>query len=86
MVMLGNLTITQLEDRTGWTFEKDDRQWLEEHRTSLADFDDDDKFHIFDIPQQIVVGSKIKDEFIKLIMKYENATPSKARIGVGVKN
>ena len=60
-IFLGNLDINRLEKLTGWKFNKEDKEWLEKHRTDTADFKDLTKFHIFDIPTHIIIGIDIKD-------------------------
>lgn len=77
-VFLGNETISDLERRTGYVFSDEDRKWLESHRQDKADIEyNSDKFHIFDIPFAIHVAEPISDYLLKLLMKYEEAKPSK---------
>lgn len=64
-VRFGNLTISQFEKRTEVTFSEEDRVWLEEHRQDSANYDDPDKFHIFDMPFGIMTGRKCSDELVK---------------------
>ena len=84
--MLGNLTVEKFEKDAGWVFSEEDKKWLEEHRTNEADFKDSDKFHIFDIPYAIVVGSEIVGDFMKIIHKYNNEKCCETRIAISQKN
>ena len=77
-VYLGNQTIFDLERRTGYVFSDEDRKWLELHRQDKAEIDfNSDKFHIFDLPFAIQAAEPISDYLLKLLMKYEETTPSK---------
>ena len=76
-VSLGNLTVEELEKRTGYRFSSRDRAWLEDHRQDLADVKfDSDKFHIFDIPFSIQCAESIYKELLDLLKKYETIKPS----------
>lgn len=75
---LGNLTIDQLEKRTGFVFSDKDRSWLESHRQDLADVKfDSDKFHIFDLPFMIQAAEPIGDFMLKMLTKYNDKSPAK---------
>lgn len=77
-VYLGNVSISELERRTGYNFSEEDRKWLESHRQDDADVKfDSEKFHIFDIPFEIHVTQSINDYLTKLLLKYENISSSK---------
>lgn len=65
----GNLTREAFEKRVETNFAQSDRKWLDDHRTDKADFQDADKFHIFDMPLGIVAGSGIFDELLSLLKK-----------------
>lgn len=66
----GNLTISGFETKTEVQFSEEDRKWMEEHRIDKADFKDDDKFHIFELPLGIMAGSNIGEELINRLKKY----------------
>ena len=84
-IYLGNQTISDLERRTGYKFSEEDRKWLEFHRQNEADIKfDSDKFHIFDIPFSIHASSNISDYLLKLLMKYEEQSPSKEQLQFSV--
>lgn len=70
---LGNLTIDQLEKRSGWTFSDEDRKWLIDHRQDTAEVKfDSDKFHIFDIPLSIVCSEGIVHKVLDILKKYND--------------
>jgi len=71
-IFLGNLSILDLENRCGVKFDEKDKEWLENHRQSNTDNISKDKFHIFDIPFSVKVGSKIVDQLIEILKKYNN--------------
>lgn len=80
-IYLGNQTVSDLERRTGYVFSSEDRKWLESHRQDEADIKfDSGKFHIFDLPFEIHAAESISDYLLKLLMKYEEVTPSKAQL------
>lgn len=80
-IYLGNQTISDLERRTSYIFSAEDRKWLESHRQDEADIKfDSDKFHIFDLPFEIHASDSISDYLLKLLMKYEEVTPSKEQL------
>ena len=80
-IYLGNQTISDLERRTGFVFSAEDRKWLESHRQDEANVKfDSDKFHIFDLPFEIHAAESISDYLLKLLMKYEEVTPSKEQL------
>lgn len=83
-ICLGNLTITELEKRTGWTFSAEDRKWLEDHRQEKADICPyKEEFHIFDIPFLIEASSLIKSRITNMLMEYNNKQPSKEPLQLG---
>ena len=68
-IFLGNLTISQLMERTGWTFSEEEYEWLESHRQDNATIrSDSDKFHIFDCPFTIECAPSISEEVKTLLM------------------
>ena len=70
-VYLGNLTVSDLENRTGIELSLSDKQWFEDHRQDKATVRSDSEcFHIFDIPLMITASPLIYDEIIRRINKY----------------
>ena len=83
----GNLTIRELEKRTGWTFSDDDRKWLEDHRQELAEVDPNkEEFHIFDVPFGIAISASIKTKLIDMLTKYNNEHASKEPLQISVRS
>ena len=72
MIRLGNLTIDQLEERCDWTFEKEDYEWLKEHRQDNAQKLEESKFHIFDIPFSIWSSKEITEKLVDILKKYND--------------
>lgn len=86
-ISFGNLTIAELEKRTGWTFSSDDRKWLENHRQEKTDIDPNkEEFHIFDIPFSICMSTLIKSKLINLLNKYNNKNQSKEPFQLSVRS
>ena len=83
MIYLGNLSIEQIEKEYGVIFSEEDRQWLSEHHQDKADNIRKDKWHFFDIPRIIVVGSyEFRNEIYDRLIKYS----FKGQFGIGVEN
>lgn len=57
-IMLGNLTVRQIEDRTGIKFSDKDVAELNEMRQEKAENIESGKWHCFDLPFMIVCGDK----------------------------
>ena len=57
-IMLGNLTVRQIEDRTGIKFSDKDVAELNEMRQEKAENIESGKWHCFDLPFTIVCGDK----------------------------
>ena len=57
-IMLGNLTVRQIEDRTGIKFSDKDVAELNEMRQEKAENIESEKWHCFDLPFMIVCGDK----------------------------
>lgn len=83
-IYLGNLTIEEFEERTGWTFSKEDKDTFNRLKSDKADIDLD-SLHIFDAPFAIHIGTNIYDEIFSILMKYENNVPSKTSLQVSRK-
>lgn len=77
-IALGNLSIDDLLKRTGYNMTQQDIDILKAHLQENATIDPfSDKFHIFDVPFNIVVGSGFKKQLVSILMKYEEISPSK---------
>lgn len=70
-VRFGNLTTLAFEDKIQIDLTPEDMQWIEEHRIDKADFEEDDKLHIFNLPLGILAGSDIGEELVARLKKYE---------------
>lgn len=71
VIYLGNLTIEQIEKEYSVKFSEEDKQWLSEHHQDQASGIEKDKWHFFDIPRIMVVGSKeFMQELYDRLMKY----------------
>ena len=82
-IALGNLSIDELLKRTGYDMSQNDIDILKSHLQENATIDPfSDKFHIFDLPFSIVVGSGFKKQLISILMKYEEISPSKEPLQV----
>lgn len=55
-ILLGNLTVKDFEEKHGFTLSDDDRAALESMRQDSAQKIEKGKFHIFDMPRNIVCG------------------------------
>lgn len=82
-VYLGNLTVSDLENRAGIQLSASDKQWLEDHRQDNSTVrSDSEKFHIFDIPLMITASPLIYDEIIRRINKYTENNYVKESISI----
>lgn len=81
MLYLGNLSIDDLENRTGYQFSPKDRSWLEQHKSDNATITyASNKFHIFDVPFCIHISGAIYKEFYNLLLTYEKQHRSKVTV------
>lgn len=55
-IALGNLTIKELEEKHGFTLTEEHRSTLEAMRQDNAQHIEKGKFHIFDMPRNILCG------------------------------
>ena len=77
-IYFGNLSITDLERRTGWSFTEAERIWLDAHRQDSASIRlDEDYFHIFDIPFCIITSPKAQDYLVDLLVEKNKESISK---------
>lgn len=84
-IFLGNLSISELIQRTGYNISDEDRKILEQHRQDNATIDPcSDKFHIFDIPFSIHVTEAFKNKLIEILTKYEEISKSKETLAIAI--
>ena len=82
-VYLGNLTVLDLENRTGIQLSLSDKQWFEDHRQDKATVRSDSEcFHIFDIPFMIIASPLIYDEIVRRISEYTENNYVKESISI----
>lgn len=55
-MMLGNLTVSQIEKRLGIEFPEDIREFMKQTHQSRAENIEEGKWHCFDIPFNLVCG------------------------------
>lgn len=70
-VRFGNLSTIAFDDKVEANFTPEDIEWIEAHRIDNADFKEDDKLHIFNLPLGIVAGSDIGGELIHRLRAYQ---------------
>ncbi len=72
MIMLGNLTLKQIEERTGIVISSEDREILGEMRQEKAENIMPGKWHCFDLPFMIVCGDKpTAEKVVKILSQYD---------------
>jgi hypothetical protein len=71
-IMLGNLSVKQIEERLGIDFPKDIKEFMEESHQSSASNVEKGKWHCFDIPFCLVSGD------IETAIKIFNSVKDKA--------
>ena len=81
MIYLGNLSIEQIEREYCVLFSEGDKKWLLEHHQDKAENIKSDKWHFFDIPRVVIVGSQeFAQELYNRLIKYKFV--GQFRIGV----
>lgn len=71
-IMLGNLTLKQIEERTGISVSDDDRAELNGMRQEKAENIAPGKWHCFDLPFMIVCGDKpTAEKVVKILSSYD---------------
>ena len=72
MIMLGNLSIKQIEERTGIIISDDDRYELSNMRQEKAENIASGKWHCFDLPFMMVCGDKpTAEKVVKILSQYD---------------
>lgn len=81
-IYLGNLSVEQIEREYQVQFSEEDKAWLKEHRQENVSRDIGvDKWHCFDIPRIIAVGSAdFRQKIYDRLKNYD----FKGQIGIGV--
>lgn len=81
-IYLGNLSVEQIEKEYQVQFSEEDKAWLKEHRQENVNIKlGADKWHCFDIPRIIAVGSAdFRQEIFDRLKNYA----FKDQIGIGV--
>ena len=77
-MMVGNLTIKDIEEQFEVQFSQEDESWLKEHWSQLADVKGD-KWHCFMFPTEIVCGTA---EFAKQMFERLKNYPFKGQIKI----
>lgn len=71
-IMLGNLTLKQIEDRTGIELSVEDRAELNGMRQEKAENIVSGKWHCFDLPFMVVCGDKqTAEKMVKILSAYD---------------
>lgn len=71
-IMLGNLTLKQIEDRTGIKLSAEDRAELNGMRQEKAENIASGKWHCFDLPFMIVCDDKpTAEKMVKILSAYD---------------
>lgn len=71
-IMLGNLTLKQIEGRTGIELSAEDRAELNGMRQEKAENIASGKWHCFDLPFMIVCGDKpTAEKMVKILSAYD---------------
>jgi len=81
-IMLGNLTVRQIEDRTGIKFSDKDVAELNEMRQEKAENIESGKWHCFDLPFMIVCGDKPTAEKIVNMLNVYDWSQSKQALQI----
>ena len=72
MILLGNLTLKQIEERTGISVSDEDRAELNGMRQEKAENIALGKWHCFDLPFMLVCGDKpTAEKVVKILSAYD---------------
>lgn len=86
MIMLGNLSLKQIEERTGISISSEDKKILGEMRQDRAENIAFGKWHCFDLPFMIVCGDKPTAVKVAEILSAYDWTKAKQTIQVSWRN
>ena len=73
-IYLGNLSVEQIEERTGITLKDEDREYLKKHRQEAVNDTplEVGKWHCFDIPFMIMTGNQETAEHYRdMLLSYD---------------
>lgn len=71
-ILLGNLTLAQIEERTGISISADDRAELNKMRQENAENIQQGKWHCFDLPFMVVCGDRpTAEKVLKILNAYD---------------
>lgn len=84
-IMLGNLTVKDMEKRCGITLSDSERETLEGLREPTCDkVDEREKIHIYDIPFMIVCGNPAARKTVfDILMPYAGEISKNAVLSIG---
>ena len=85
-VYFGNVSVEQWQSEMGVKLSNEDCEWLNNHRQESAQAISNDKFHIFSEPRQMHVGTKIVDELVARLSKYDYSNAKRPCAVVEVEN
>lgn len=87
MVMLGNLSVQQIEERLGIKLTDEERAFLSSLRQERAEKIAKDKWHCFDIPFVMVCGSReTAMKICEILRPYESKMTRAIRIAIESEN
>lgn len=84
-IYLGNLSVKQIEKRTGITLSDENREYMEAHRQNTVNNTPiaDGKWHCFDIPFTIMTGNKETAEYYRDMLLAYDWTKCKEPLQIG---
>ena len=78
-IMLGNLTLKQIEERTGIIISDEDKAELNDMRQEKAENISPGKWHCFDLPFVLVCGDRpTAEKLVKILSAYDWAKAKQA--------
>lgn len=85
-ILLGNLTISEMERRCGITLTENERKTLEDLREeTISEVRGNNKIHIYDMPFLIECGNaEARETVIDIIMPYAGELKTRLQVGGGV--
>ena len=86
-IFLGNLTVSQMENRLGIKLTDEERTELEScHEDTCDKVQGNDVWHCYDIPFEMVVGSKtVADKVYKILFPYSSEMKYQLRVSADYK-
>ena len=78
---LGNLSVKEFAERVGTEFAESDVALLESHRSQIADFTDQTRFHIFDAPAiSIDIGAVAMEQIMHIFIEAYERKPFNCQV------